>query len=941
MMRPTAIKGNNAVAYYDALVTDPKVAQKPSRVEDYYLSTVEPPGVWWGQAAAELGLAGESRREDFHALMAGEDPRSGGPLGRRLRLDGVRGFDLTFSAPKSVSVLSAVCGGDAERAVLDAHDAAVLAVMRVVEERASTRAGINGIYRVDAAGVVVLLVRHRTSRALDPQLHTHAVLAAKVMSTDGRWRAIDASMLYRDQRALGALYQAALRAEVTARLGVAWGPVVKGQAEILGVPSELLEVFSRRAVQVQDAVVVRADRFRAVNGREPSRREWGIIARDAAKESRPAKQRGRSADRLRAEWLATAAELCEDPAALVEVVRGLAERARRDSEQFWVTGTGGRMLRIDERARERLVDEVLAALAVQASAWTRSEVEREVAARLAVAEGAGALDQVRAVQQAASEIIAGRCVDLAPLGVRGVAAAALEEPGLQRYSTRELVEQEQRIVRWFSEAAAAGGKPIVLGARLAAGLDPEQTLAAGLVAGYGGLVVVVGPAGAGKTRAMSAAVGALRQQGRAVLGLAPSARAAEQLERDGGVRAETVARFLTEHAFADGPSGEVALPAGGTLIVDEAGMLCTQDVERLLEVARARGYRLALVGDSRQLAAVGRGGMFDEARSVAPLVQLREVRRFTERWEAEASLRLRECEPAALDRYEEHGRVRAGTAEQMRAAMLEDWWTARQKGERRALTVASNDQRRVLNQLARARLVDAGLVDDTGAVKTGGGERVGVGDDIQTRKNDRNLQTETGQWVRNRQRWKVENISQDGSVVVRGRGGRLTLPLSYAREHVELAYFQTVHSSQGLTRQRGGTLVDELSGWRSLYVGMTRGREQNTAYVIVEDPDDTPRRALERALRRDRSDLGALGIRRRLADEARLITERRVGQLETERDQLQARRKDHRATGRLRQIQDELEQLRHSSSPARTQPAGSHGIPQLHPDGRRGPTIGR
>jgi len=939
MMRPTAIKGSNAVAYYDALVTDPKVAQKPSRVEDYYLSTDEPPGMWWGQAAAELGLVGESGREDFHALMAGEDPRSGEPLGRRLRLDGVRGFDLTFSAPKSVSVLSAVCGGDAERAVLDAHDAAVLAVMRVVEERASTRAGVNGIYRVDAAGVAVLLVRHRTSRALDPQLHTHAVLAAKVMSTDGRWRAIDASMLYRDQRALGALYQAALRAEVTARLGVGWGPVVKGQAEIIGVPPGLLELFSQRAAQVRDAVGVRSDRFRVVNGREPSRREWGIIARDAAKESRPPKQRGRSADRLRAEWLATAAELCEDPAALVGIVRRAGERARQDRDRFWVTGVGGRMLRMDDRARGRLVDEVLAALAVQASAWTRAEIEREVAARLPIRDGADALDQVRAVQQATSEIIVGRCVDLAPAGVRGVAAAALEEPGLQRYSTRELVEQEQRIVRWFSEAAAAGGDPIVLGARLAVGLDPEQAQAAGLVAGYGGLVVVVGPAGAGKTRAMGAAVSALRQQGRAVLGLAPSARAAEQLERDSGVRSETVARFLTEHAFADGPSGELGLPAGGTLIVDEAGMLRTPDVERLMGVVRARGYRLALVGDSRQLAAVGRGGMFDEARSVAPLVQLREVRRFTERWEAEASLRLRECEPAALDRYEEHGRVRAGTAEQMRAAMLEDWWTARQKGGGSALTVASNDQRRVLNQLARDRLVDAGWVDNTDAIRTGGGERVGVGDEIQTRQNARHLQTDTGRWVRNRQRWQIDAISPDGSVVARGRGGRVTLPAEYAREHVELAYFQTVHASQGLSRRQGGTLVDELSGWRSLYVGMTRGREQNTAYVVVEDPDDTPRRALERALRRDRADLGALGIRRRLGQDARLITQRRVRQLEAELVQHQARRKDDRTAHRRREIEDELEQLRHSSSSRRAQPAGGPALPRLHPDGRRGPTI--
>lgn len=644
MMRPTSIKGDNAVAYYDALVTDPQLAQKPSRVEDYYLSTDEPPGV----VSMRLGW-----RCCWCAI---------GLLGR-----------LTRSCTRT------------------------------------------------------------------------PCWRAKVKSADGRWRSIDASMLYRDQRVLGALYQAALRAEVTTRLGVAWGPVVKGQTEIAGVPAGLLEAFSRRAAQVHEAVAVKAERFRSAHDREPSRREWGIIARDAAKESRPRKQLGRSADRLRSEWLMTASEHCQDPAALAEVVGAVGERARADGERFWVRGAGGRMLRAEERARERLADGVLAALAVQASAWTRAEVEREVAARLPAVHGVDALDQVRAVQHAAGEIVALRCVDLAPVGVRGAARAALEDSGLQRYSTRELVEQEQQIGRWFSEAAAAGGEPIVLGAKLAVGLDPEQAQAAGLVAGHGGLVVVVGPAGAGKTRAMSAAVAALRQQGRPVLGLAPSARAAEQLEREAGLRSETVARFLTEQEFSDGPSGELELPGGGTLVVDEAGMLRTDDVERLMRVVRRRGYRLALVGDSRQLAAVGRGGMFDEARSIAPLVQLRDVRRFAEPWEAEASLLLRECEPTAFDLYERQGRVRAGTAEQMRQAMLEDWWRARQAGGRPALTVSSNEQGRALNMLARARLIDAGTVGDTAAVETVGGERVGVGDEIQTRQNDRSLQTESGE----------------------------------------------------------------------------------------------------------------------------------------------------------------------------------------------------
>lgn len=162
------------------------------------------------------------------------------------------------------------------------------------------------------------------------------------------------------------------------------------------------------------------------------------------------------------------------------------------------------------------------------------------------------------------------------------------------------------MVRLFSEAAAGGGRPVQLGVELADGLDPEQAGAAGLVAGEGRLVVIVGPAGAGKTRAMRAAVRALSAQGRVVLGLAPWAVAAEQLAQETGTRAETVQRFLVEHELAPQPSRGLDLPVGATLIVDEAGLLGTGDAERLMGLARERGWRVALVGDSRQLAAVGR-----------------------------------------------------------------------------------------------------------------------------------------------------------------------------------------------------------------------------------------------------------------------------------------------------------------------------------------------
>jgi conjugative relaxase-like TrwC/TraI family protein len=931
-MRPTAIKGQRAVAYYNTLVPAHAQPENAGRVEDYYLSTDERPGLWWGAGARELGLAGAGSPDEFHALMDGLDPRSGEPLGRRLRQDGVRGFDLTFSAPKSVSVLSALCGGQVEREVVAAHDEAVRAVMSAIEERATTRAGHNGIYRVDVAGLSALLVRHRTSRALEPQLHTHAVVAAKVKSVDGRWRALDATMLYRDQRALGALYQAALRAELTARLDVAWNPAVKGQAEIAGVDERLLDSFSSRAEQIRRRLARKAARFSKEHGREPSRREWGILARDAARESRPPKQRGRRAEDLRAEWLDTADTLGHSGESVFAAVRAAAERQQRR----WSLTPAGRATPSAELDVPRLASEVIATLATEASVWTLADVQREVASRLPADRGDHARNEVRRVESLAERIVAERCVDLAPADARGVALEALREPGVQRYTTRELLEQEQRIVRMFKEAAATGGAPVVLGERLARGLDPEQAAAAGLVAGTARLVAIIGPAGAGKTKTMSAAVKALKAQGRPVVGLAAWAIAAEQLSRETGIRADTVKRFLAEHEVAERPSKALDLPPGGTLIVDEAALLDTDDMEQLMRLAHERRYRVALVGDSRQLVGVGRSGMFDHARTIAPTLQLQEVRRFEAEWEAQASLRLRECDATALDSYEQHERIRSGTAREVEQMLLEDWWQARGAGQTTAMTAPTNDQVQRLNKSARKRLVASEEVEDDRVLVTDAGERIGAGDEIQTRQNDRSQANDLGAWVRNRQRWRVHQVLDDGGLVVRGSGGQLTLAGGYCREHVELAYFTTVHSAQGVTRDVAGTLVDELSGWRSLYVGMTRGRQRNTAYVVADDTGDS-REVLERVLRRDRADLGALRVQRRLADEARLRTDRRIRELSAEQARLTAigDRADH---ARLVQIDDELKRLR---QPARTAPPLSSSPLPAARGTRAGPTIAR
>ena len=204
----------------------------------------EVPGVWAGGQAAGLGLSGTVGRDDLQALLEGRDPisgtRLGYPLVDRVTADGrvvqaVAGFDATFSSPKSVSVLWALSGDDR---FLKAHDVAVTAALAHLERFGSTtrirRDG--GRLHPDTQGLTMAVFRQTTSRADDPQIHTHAVISAKVQTVGGRWMALDARYLKKHQRMLGGLYQSVLRNELTHRLGVEWGPIVKGQAEIAGVP---------------------------------------------------------------------------------------------------------------------------------------------------------------------------------------------------------------------------------------------------------------------------------------------------------------------------------------------------------------------------------------------------------------------------------------------------------------------------------------------------------------------------------------------------------------------------------------------------------------------------------------------------------------------------------------------------------------------------------
>src|SRR5699024_6195679 len=353
------------------------------------------------------------------------------------------------------------------------------------------------------------------------------------------------------------------------------------------------------------------------------------------------------------------------------------------------------------------------------------------------------------------------------------------------------------------------------------------------------LDLLVGPAGSGKTTALRALHRAwTAAHGRdSVIGLAPSAAAAEVLGDSLGVRAENTAKFLYEHA-----KGRWNLEAGQLVLVDESSLAGTLALDRIAEHAAEVGAKVVLIGDWAQLSAVETGGAFGMlVRHRDQVPELTDVRRFANEWEKTASLGLRHGSTDALDEYDERGRLLDGDAETMLNAIYEAWRTDRDEGLRTLMIAGTGEMVAQLNERARTDLIESGQVEADG-LRLHDGTTAGVGDLVVTRLNERRLSIGRT-WVKNGDRWQVTHRYDDGSLAVRrlGRGDQphgkaLVLPAKYVREELELGYASTVHRAQGASVDTAHALVDPEASSRELfYVAMTRGKHSNHAYVMVPD----------------------------------------------------------------------------------------------------------
>ncbi|MGA1077360.1 MAG: MobF family relaxase, partial [Ilumatobacteraceae bacterium] len=309
----------------------------------------------------------------------------------------MRGFDVTCSAPKSVSVLFALGDDETRRRVLESHDRAVEALVGWIERRAHTRYRIGGqVAVVDADGIVAALFRQHTSRALDPQIHSHVVIPNRVRSPDGRWLALDARLIKRDQRTLSALYHAALRAELTQHLGVRWRTPENGIAEMADIPDDVLTEYSSRTNDIRHRVDAKLDRFVATMDRDPTPRERWRLEREAVLDTRPGKEPNVNAVVLHAEWREQARMLGTTPEAIVEEA---VEKVRP-----WAS--------LSREEVESLIDRAIAAISERQSTWRPTEIQRELAGLLSTDLGIDSSTVVGWLDEVAAWIAAHRCVDI-------------------------------------------------------------------------------------------------------------------------------------------------------------------------------------------------------------------------------------------------------------------------------------------------------------------------------------------------------------------------------------------------------------------------------------------------------------------------------------------------------------------------------------------------
>lgn len=779
--------------------------------EDYYLQGGEPPGIWLGTGAARLALSGQVSAPSLRAVLAGFSV-DGSPLIQNAGSPNHQaGWDLTFSAPKSVSVLWSVANEQTRHEIQQAQAAAVRAAVDYLERHTSYSRRGKGGSQLDRAGLVVASFEHATSRAQDPQLHTHCLVANVGVRPDGTTGTLLSRPFYVHKMTAGAVYRAEL-ARALWKLGFA----IRSDGSLFeaeGVSQELMREFSKRREAIEQAL-------RAHGSQSSKASEVAALSTRDAKTSLPRAE-------LFEHWRQTAA----GHSVTEQSVEKMRTARQPDSS--------------DTRLRE-VVDEALVQLSRQQSYFARHELLRKTAE--AAAAHAFALERMEAIVD--KKLADPECI--VALGVHE------EEP---RFTTKGLFDTEERLLQAIERLRTKpclevrsplvvkllGDKPYLS--------DEQREAVAHVTTSVGAVHVVNGMPGTGKTTLLRTCREAWEGSGLRVIGCTLSAKAARELAEGSGIQSYTIAKLLHEwdksllqkaghevQQLARAAQGQTTwqadrlpLDAKAVVVVDEAGMIDTHQMERLLAEVEAHGSRLVLVGDTRQLTPIGPGGAFQAIGARVGHAELLDMRRQRNVRDIEALQALAEGNAKiALESFVlREMLVLCDTKQQAMERLVADWCEfGLLRPQDTAIITTTNREASVINALCQAARVRAAGQSALLAVEVGG-DKLLRGDRVIFLENNRLfgvLNGDLGTVVR------VHPLKEAISVFMDPRGdgtaGRIVTITLKDYDKLQLGYARTTHKEQGATVENafvllGGAMQDkEIS-----FVQASRHREGVRLYA--------------------------------------------------------------------------------------------------------------
>ncbi|MEX2171050.1 MAG: MobF family relaxase [Pirellulales bacterium] len=807
---------------------------------DYYTAGGEPPGRWFGRGAEALGLAGQLAAEAFCRVLAGADA-DGQPLlkihkpkakvaadvlRQSDRAERVPGYDLCFSAPKSVSVLWAVGPRYVREAVEESFDSAVKQTLDWLSSNIPLcRRGRAGRTE-QLAELVVGMFDHSTSRVTErddwqPQLHRHCVVANVALGADGRWSAVNSRKLHEWARTLGPMFRAILAAELVDRLGVDLIRPNDGAErlaswfEVNGVSAELCDRWSSRRHEIEELLAV-DEGFGAAS--DAGARERANLATRKTKSSMPARSE------LFSKW----GDVARDFGLTPQSLESLTNRRQTPLNR--------------EQAFAACWKAAIASIEATQATFTERDILRAVceAGQALGISGLWLAEQVREKLTADQEILC--------LGVQS---------GEQQFATSEMWQREELLLANFETLRSARGAkvhddefiPTLEANRLS---DEQQEAAGDILKSTSALRLLTGVAGAGKSTTLKAIREAFESAGYAVHGAALAGTATEELTKKAGIRSRTIASHL--HRLESGtdpaekserrppyeasaeplPTPLSEIQPGDVLVLDEAGMVDAGTMLRLTEAANRLGLTLILVGDARQLQPIAPGGPFTHLLGKEKAATLATNLRQHDPADRQAAEDFRSGDAAsALRNYAERGRLTVAEDRAEALTSLVAAWTAAggpTQPQDHVIFTGTRADARAANRLAQRERERAGEIDFSTSIPHEG-ERICLYDRVLFHKN---IFTDG---VRNGYRGEVVAIDRFlNRVTVRldGETGReVTVRLAdYADHGLTLHYGQTTHKGQGQTVEHAYLLAGGKMADRELaYVQATRGRCSTQVFV--------------------------------------------------------------------------------------------------------------